>query len=95
MHAVIDKRKEGDKAWVTTTVIENTISTHCLEFYLYMYGESPGTFDTYIKLDEQMPMMPIFNKTGTLGGNWVIQSIQFDYDVSQPTLQVILKYLFY
>ncbi|XP_076084855.1 MAM and LDL-receptor class A domain-containing protein 1-like isoform X1 [Mytilus galloprovincialis] len=79
-------RLQGDKAVLSTA---NTRlagkSTHCLQFYLHMYGE-PGTLD--VKYGESGSAYSVWSISGDQGDQWKYQQVELPPSFSNPVISL-------
>ena len=53
-----------------------------------MYGDSVGSLTVYGKYNPTMPNSPLFNRTGTFGRYWLLETFEFKFN-SQSDIIVI------
>ncbi|XP_078700026.1 uncharacterized protein LOC144926865 [Branchiostoma floridae x Branchiostoma belcheri] len=68
----------GARALLYSTFVRPSDSTMCLTFWYHMYGSSMGTLNMYIEMDETLPSVPMWTKSGDQGDEWHMVELQID-----------------
>ncbi|XP_063405763.1 MAM and LDL-receptor class A domain-containing protein 1-like [Mytilus trossulus] len=77
-------RLQGDKAVLSTAKTRLAgKSTHCLQFYLHMYGE-PGTLD--VKYGESGSAVSVWSMSGDQGDQWEYHQVELPPSFSNPVI---------
>ncbi|XP_019617101.1 PREDICTED: MAM and LDL-receptor class A domain-containing protein 1-like [Branchiostoma belcheri] len=61
-----------------STFVRPSDSTMCLTFWYHMYGSSMGTLNMYIEMDQALPSVPMWTKSGDQGDEWHMVELQID-----------------
>ncbi|XP_066288978.1 MAM domain-containing glycosylphosphatidylinositol anchor protein 2-like [Branchiostoma lanceolatum] len=78
---------EGDIARLySPTVTAN--STMCVRFWYHMYGMHMGTLNVYAQTGSTLPEVPIFNRIGRQGDQWIQAEVEINIS---STYQVVME----